>query len=209
MSAMAGSISPLAQRQAALRERYRAHPGEARIRKRACTAWTDSDDAVHGSVLAGDGYGVAWAFGIDRAVGGDHDAPNPADMLCAALAACEHATIRMIADVLGVALERLDVEVTGTVDVRGCLAVDRQVPIGFSSLECQVDVAVAPGTDPRLCEKLRAGAEASCINLETLRGGVPVGLIWRSTFGPAMPHRSTITAATCPRPPTTPTSSGA
>jgi uncharacterized OsmC-like protein len=99
-------------------------------------------------------------------------------MLCAALAACEHATIRMTAEVLGVALERLAVEVTGTVDVRGCLAIDRQVPVGFPSLECRVNLAVAPGTDPRLYEKLRTGAEALCINLATLRAGVPVAIDW-------------------------------
>ncbi|MPZ46769.1 MAG: hypothetical protein GEV05_25980 [Betaproteobacteria bacterium] len=73
-------------------------------------------------------------------------------MLCAALAACEHATIRMIADVLGVTLERLDVEVTGTVDVRGCLAIDRQLRVGFPSLECRVDLAVAPGTSAAVRE---------------------------------------------------------
>jgi uncharacterized OsmC-like protein len=175
---MTTSHAPLAQRQAVLRETYRTHAEHARIVKQACTVWAGADDAVHGSVVAGQDYNVAWRFGIDRSVGGDHDAPNPAEMLCAALAACEHATIRMTADVLKITLERLVVEVRGTVDVRGALAVDRQVRVGFPSLECRVDLAVAPGTDPRLCEKLRAGAEALCINLATLRAGVPVAIDW-------------------------------
>jgi len=177
-SAVASPSSPLVQRQATLRGRYRVYPEEACIRKRAYTVWAGGQDAVHGTVAAGDGYGASWSFGIDRAVGGDHDAPNPAEMLCAALAACEHATIRMIAEVLGVVLERLEVEATGTVDVRGCLAVDPGVPVGLPALECRVNMVVAAGTHSRSCEKLKAGAEACCINLATLRAGVPVALSW-------------------------------
>lgn len=63
----------------------------------------------------------------------DHDAPNPGDMLCGALAACMDSTIRKVADHLGVTLTSLEVKVAAEVDVRGCLAVDRKVPVGFQN----------------------------------------------------------------------------
>ena len=37
-----------------------------------------------------------------------------------------------------------------------------------------VDFQAAPGTDAKLVEKLLAAAEYSCVNLQTLRAGVPV-----------------------------------
>lgn len=181
---MPRSVSHLAQIQGALRARYRSDPARALVRKRAKTA-SGASDPLHGVVIPGESYGVEWAFGVDRAVGGQHDAPNPAEMLCAALAACEHATICMIADSIGITLARLDVEVIGFVDVRGTLAVDHAVQVGFSALECRVDLVVAPEADTRLCEKLRAEAERSCINLATLRNGVPIELAWKTTAAAA------------------------
>jgi uncharacterized OsmC-like protein len=54
----------------------------------------------------GRGYGASFEYGIDEKVGGLSDRPNPGDLLCAALAACEDGTIRMVAGLLGV--ERRD-----------------------------------------------------------------------------------------------------
>jgi uncharacterized OsmC-like protein len=72
---------------------------------------------------------VTWPYGIDQSVGGLHDAPNPGELLCAALAACHDASMRMVADLLGIHLLDLGVEVTATLDVRGTLDLDRGVPV--------------------------------------------------------------------------------
>jgi hypothetical protein len=80
----------------------------------------------------------------------------------------------MLADVRGIRLRRLEVEVAGDVDVRGCLAIERDVPVGFRSLNCEVHVVAAPGTSPEAVATLLKHAEHSCINLATLRTGVPV-----------------------------------
>lgn len=113
-------------------------------------------------------------WGLDRHVGGLHDAPNPGDLLCAALAACEDGAIRMIANPLGVELTELDVEVVGDVDVRGCLGACNDVRVGFEALECNVRMAATGGTNPKRLEALAAAAERFCVNLDTLRGGVAV-----------------------------------
>ena len=107
--------------------------------------------------------------GVHAAVGGPHDAPTPGDLLCAALAACLDSTLRMVANLLGVELESLQVTVTGDVDVRGTLVVDREVPVGFQAMRCQVALRPRAGTDPALAARLEAAAEHSYVVLQTLR----------------------------------------
>jgi uncharacterized OsmC-like protein len=168
------------ERQEPLRQLYRRRPEAAMIHKRVRTGPADGRDPFHGAAVPENqadperGYGVAWAFGIDQSVGGLHDLPNPGELLCAALATCQDGLIRMLAGSLGVALEHLEVEVTGDVDVRGTLNLDPSVPVGFQSLAMSVRMRAAPGTPSRLLERLRIGAERLCVNLETLRHGVPV-----------------------------------
>jgi uncharacterized OsmC-like protein len=164
------------ERHASLRSLYRATPTRALSRKVARTSASDvpATDPFHGEVEVGRGYGSSLRFGLDRAVGGLHDLPNPGDLLCAALAACEDGTIRMIADLMGVTLEDLEVEVEGELDVRGTLGVDPDVRVGFEALTCRVGLRAAPGTDRRAVARLVAAAERHCVNLDSLRRGVDV-----------------------------------
>ena len=115
------------------------------------------------------GCGALVPVGVHKALGGPHDAPTPGDLLCAALAACQDSSVRMVANLLGVELEFLEVYVVGDVDVRGTMMVDRSVPVGFLEMRCDVQMRAKPGTDPRLLEKLKAAAEQSCVVLQTLR----------------------------------------
>jgi uncharacterized OsmC-like protein len=115
------------------------------------------------------GCGATIPVGVHSALGGVHDAPTPGDILCAALAACQDSSVRMVANLLGVQLEFLEVSVSGDVDVRGTMMIDRTVPIGFQAMRCNVQMRVKAGTDPRLVAKLEAAAEQSCVVLQTLR----------------------------------------
>lgn len=167
--------SELVERQDRLRARYVEAPEEALITDGGRSAEGDLGDSVH--IWAAPGsqdYGVEWPLGVHRAVGGLHDGPNPGDLLCTALAACMDSVIRMIADRHGVVLEALEVDVRGDVDVRGTLWVSREVPVGFQRLRCHTRLRPAAGTDEKLLERLLAAAERSCVNLDTLRRGVPV-----------------------------------
>lgn len=167
-------------RQAPLRQRYSEHPEEALITKRVRTTSADLADPFHVTVRPQNvahpetPYTVAWDLGLDEAVGGLHDLPNPGDMLCAALAACLDGTVRMIANVLSIDLEDLHVEVTGQVDLRGTLAIDPAVRVGFETITASVHVRAAAGTPPQRLEHLCAGAERLCVDLQTLRDGVDV-----------------------------------
>ncbi len=162
-------------RQDRLRALYDESPEKAWITDRGRTVWNAGLDPFHGRLRAGSqDYGLVWPFGIHRAVGGDHDLPNPGDLLSAALAACLDSTIRIIAERNGVTLEALEVDVTSDLDVRGTLMVDRRVPVGFQEVRCEVAVRARAGTDPTVIEKIVRAAERSCVNLQTLRNGVPV-----------------------------------
>jgi len=162
-------------RQAPLRARYKEIPKDALIVDHSRTADGVKTDPFHGYVIPGSkDYGIIWPFGIHSAVGGYHDGPNPGDLLCTALAACFDSTIRIVADRLGIGLTSLSVDVTGEVDVRGTLVVDPHVSVGFQRMRCRADIQPAPGTDPKLVEKLFAAAEYSCVVLQTLRAGVAV-----------------------------------
>jgi uncharacterized OsmC-like protein len=157
-----------------LRERYREAPSDAWIRDRARTVYDQDGDPFHGVVRAGEHDVGEVRFGIHGALGGDHDLPNPGDILCAALAACLDATLRMIADRLAVPIRFLEVCVTGELDARGPLKLEPAVPAGFQSMTCQV--TLEPGGDagaPQVA-MLVAAAEQCCVVLNTLRNGVRV-----------------------------------
>jgi uncharacterized OsmC-like protein len=159
---------------APLRALYRTTPGAARVTDHARTGGVDPSDPFHTRVEPMDGCGVSIAVGVHRAIGGPHDAPCPGDLLCAALAACQDASVRMVADLLGIRLIALSVRVEAVVDVRGAMALDRDAPIGFQSMICDVDLEVAPDTPPALLARLRAAAERSCVVGQTLRNPPPI-----------------------------------
>ena len=162
------------QRQDPLRERYRIVPDEARITDSAKTIMIGSEDPFHSEVVAGEGQGGSWRIGIHRVIGGYHDLPHPGDILCAALASCLHTTLRLIADRLEIPIASLEVNTRAEVDARGSLLVDRNVPVGFQQIKCQVRLEPAVEVPPEKVKMLQAAAEHSCIILQTLRNGVPV-----------------------------------
>jgi uncharacterized OsmC-like protein len=165
------------QRQDPLRAQYRDAPEDARIRDHATTASAGSDP-FHGTVIVGDSH-ERWSFGIHRAVGGDHDLPNPGDILCASLAACLDSTLRMLADRLGVRVEALEIAVAAIADVRGCLVVERGVPVGFQRIDVDIRLDAAPDIDPELVDSLKALAEQCCVILQTLRAVIPITTEYR------------------------------
>ncbi|NJD34127.1 MAG: OsmC family protein [Betaproteobacteria bacterium] len=155
--------------QAPLRALYKADPRAALVVDHGRTSGTDARDPYHSSVEPMPGCGALVPVSVHKALGGPHNAPTPGDLLCAALAACQDSSIRMVANLLGVELEFLEVNVAGDVDVRGTMMVDRSVPVGFLELRCNVQMRAMPGTDSGLLDKLKAAAEQSCVVLQTLR----------------------------------------
>lgn len=155
--------------QAPLRAQYKVAPEDAMVIDHARTVGKDSRDPFHSMVEPMPGCGATLPVGVHSAIGGLHDAPTPGDILCAALAACQDSAIRMVANMLDVELEFLVVEVTGEVDVRGTMMIDPQVPVGFQSLNCNVQLRAKTGTPPAVLQKLQNAAERCCVVQQTLR----------------------------------------
>lgn len=82
--------------------------------------------------------------------------------------------MRLVANLLGVELISLEVSVTATVDVRGAMAVDPSVPVGFQAMTCNVRFKAREGTPPELLERLKLAAERCCIVQQTLKSPPPV-----------------------------------
>ena len=163
------------ERQDPLRKRYKVAHDEAKISDHAKTNSDCDGDPFHGWVTLGSqAYGAEYPFGIHHAVGGYHDAPNPGDILCAALAACFDSTLRIIADRFGVKFIKLEVGVWADADVRGTLMVDTSVPVGFQTMRCQISVELVEGTPHMMVEKFIEAAEQCCVVLQTLKAGVPI-----------------------------------
>lgn len=168
----------VAQRQKPLRQHYQQDPSAAWISDQAVARPAGRSGPFHGEVVPGEDGSVRWAYGIHRAVGGDHDAPNPGDLLSAALAACLQSSTRMIAAWLAVSLRDIEVAVTAHADVRGTLLVDSTVPVGFQSLHCKVTLETPSNLDGDALRALMAGAERACVVMQTIKGGTEVTTEW-------------------------------
>lgn len=152
-----------------LKAKYKQEPELAMVIDHAKTSGELASDPFHSRVEPMDGCGVSVPIGVHAAVGGQHDAPTPGDLLCAALAACQDSAIRMVANLLDIELLELEVRVTATADVRGTMAMDPAVPVGFQAMTCDVRMKVKEGTQPRQVERLQVAAEQCCVVQQTLK----------------------------------------
>ncbi len=152
-----------------LRASYKASPTQALITDHARTCGDAPSDPFHLKVEPMIGCGVVVPIGTHAAVGGPQDAPTPGDLLCAALAACQDSSVRMVASLLGVELTHLEVTVTAGADVRGALGMEPGVPVGFQSITCDVRYSAREGTAPELLQKLHVAAERCCVVQQTLK----------------------------------------
>lgn len=157
----------------ALNDIYLSNPSLALITHSSEVNGVDFHDPFRTSVVISDDLQVPFKVGIHKAVGGDHDFPNPSDILCAALASCFESTIRLIADRLDIQLTETRVTVSAQVDVRGTLMIDKSIAVGYQSMHLDV-VLVSQATNPKKLNILLGAAEQSCIIYQTIKRGTPI-----------------------------------
>lgn len=174
---MAVARVDLRERQAPIRDGYKAAPETAQIVLKVRSGESELSDPLHCAVVPDSAQSVSWRSGAHPAVGGEGDVPCSGDLLIAALAACQETTIRMVAANMGIALESLDVEVEADWDARGTLAMG-PYPIGLTAIRCATRVRVPGDVQGERADRLLRSAEKYCVVLNTLRNGVPV----QSTF---------------------------
>ncbi|NRB41667.1 MAG: OsmC family protein [Pseudomonadales bacterium] len=173
--------SIVSEAQAPLRIEYKTCPEAAMVTDHAHTSSDDNADPFHAIVAPMPGCGVEIPVGVHSRVGGLHDAPTPGDILCAALAACQDSSIRMVANLMGIELENLAVTVEADVDVRGTLMVDKDVPVGFQAMRCEVQLRAKAGTDSQLLQQLSVIAEQCCVVQQTMKNPPKVNTTFKLT----------------------------
>ena len=159
--------------QATLRSVYALAPQAARVASHATTVDRDPSDPFRATVFVGSGDADVVPVAAERAVGGPNGAPSAGDLFCAALAASQDSAIRIAANVAGIRLVALSVDVRGWVDVRGTMGIDH-APVGFQSMECTIRLQAAPGADPEAVRRMLVEAEGRSIVLATLRRTLPI-----------------------------------
>jgi uncharacterized OsmC-like protein len=142
-----------------LKEQYRDEPAAALV---TLHARGDLDDGVSCSVETGRALVQA---GLHPASGGDGIAACSGDMLLQALAACAGVTVKAVATALGLEVAGA-VLVEGDLDFRGTLAVDREVPVGFTAIRLRFELE-SDADEEQLATLLRL-TERYCVVFQTL-----------------------------------------
>lgn len=121
----------------------------------------------------------AHAFTIDEpaALGGDNLGANPVEHLLASLGSCQVITYRIWAAKLGVAIDTIEVDVTGELDIHGFFGLDDSVRPGFQSIS--VDVRLGGPETVEAYADLTRIVEEHCPVLDVLTAGVPVTASYR------------------------------
>jgi len=145
-----------------LKKKYRDEPGSSRITLEAKAS--QQDTPISCSVDVGRAVYEAEAH---AGVGGTGEAAGSGDLLLGALAACAQVTCQMVAEAMGIETERIEVTVTGEMDLAGTLGISEDAPVGFESIRTSFDIVAPEATDEQL-ENLREKTEEYCVVYQTL-----------------------------------------
>ena len=107
-------------------------------------------------------------FGFD----GQNKGPKPSELVLAALAACQETTYRIFAEDMGIDIGEISVKLKGTQDLRGFMALDDEIPAGFTNIVGQIFIQ-SDATEEEL-ELLRQCVDQHCPVLDDLRRPVEV-----------------------------------
>jgi uncharacterized OsmC-like protein len=111
-------------------------------------------------------------FVIDEpaALGGTNRAPNPIEYALASLGSCQAITYRFWSEKLGIAFDRLSIEVDGDIDFRGLLGLSDEVRPGFETV--RIAVRISGPASQEAYARLHAEVERHCPMLDVFRNHV-------------------------------------
>ena len=146
--------------QAPLKEQYKTDPEAALITLKAKGTL---GEGVSCSVETGRALADA---GLHPATGGDGSLLCSGDMLLEALVACAGVTLGAVSTSLGIAIADGKVYAEGDLDFRGTLGVDREAPVGFSSIRLSFELDT-DADDEQLATLIKL-TERYCVVYQTL-----------------------------------------
>jgi uncharacterized OsmC-like protein len=144
------------------KEQYRRDPSSSRITLTAKGSETATPLAC--SVDIGRAIYQAEAH---KGVGGTGGAACSGDLLIGALAACAQLTCQLVATAMGVPTQRIEVTVSGDMDLKGTLGISKDVPVGFDAIRLQFNLD-APQATPDQLKALQEKTEQYCVVLQTM-----------------------------------------
>jgi putative redox protein len=113
-----------------------------------------------------------------KSFGGKDEGPSPVELILAALATCQEITYKAFATAAGINIESVSVNLTGTIDLHGFLALNNTRP-GFQHISGTVDIkSSSPKTE---IDKLIDTVNTHCPVLDILSKGVPIKLFQKVT----------------------------
>ncbi len=164
-------------------------PGEARVEFAVTTRWagqTRSTTTVEGFTLGGRFVPRRHVINADEPgeLLGQDTAPNPQELLMAAFNACITVGYVAGAATQGISLEAVEIATRGTLDLRGFLGLDDQVPAGYETIDYQVTLK-GNGT-PEQFEAIHQTVMRTSPN--TFNLGRPIRLNGKLAIAPAAPQ---------------------
>jgi uncharacterized OsmC-like protein len=145
-----------------LKDKYRSDADAARI---TLTARGGQKDAPIACLI--DIGRAIYQAQAHSGVGGAGTGACSGDLLLGALAACAQITCQMVAAAMGVPTERIEVIVSGDLDLRGTLGISKEVPVGFESIRVRFEIDAPEATAEQL-SALREKTEQYCVVMQTL-----------------------------------------
>jgi uncharacterized OsmC-like protein len=145
-----------------LKEQYRREPGSSRITLTA----KGSETATPLSCSVDIGRAIYQAE-AHKGVGGSGTAACSGDLLLGALAACAQLTCQLVATAMGVPTRKIEVTVTGDMDLQGTLGISKDVPVGFEAIRVQFDIDAPQATSEQV-RALQEKTEQYCVVLQTM-----------------------------------------
>ena len=129
----------------ALIDDVKREPAKGKTNWHVTTTWqgqTQSRAEIESYEIGGETVPRRFSIDIDepRELGGTNRFANPQDHLIAALNACMMVGYVAQCAVRGIALESLEIETEGEIDLRGFLGIDPAVPRGYESLNYTVRI---------------------------------------------------------------------
>ncbi|TDU26473.1 putative OsmC-like protein [Panacagrimonas perspica] len=105
-------------------------------------------------------------------LGGNDAGANPVELLLSSLGTCQAIVYSLYANVMGIELESVTVDVKGQLDIRGLFGVDLSIPPGFQDIS--FETRITSSADAATIQELSRVVEARCPTLDTLTRKVPV-----------------------------------
>jgi uncharacterized OsmC-like protein len=146
----------------AVDQHVRENPALARLQFKASSTWqrgTKSQVSISGWTAGGHTMSPAprrFTVMVDEPpqLGGIDGAPNPVEVLLSALAGCVTAGIATNAEMFGVPIDAIDIDLEADVDARGVLGHDKSVRNGVTDIRYTVTIqSPAPEEQVRRCKE--------------------------------------------------------